>query len=423
MAFAAAAGGRPGPAVLLVPYDLLGEAAGPAPARAASLGRYPLDRVVADPNQVGVAAELLAQAERPLIVAGGGVHLSDAVSALTQLQETGALPVATTAMGKGAVDESHPLSVGVIGYFMGTGGMAKFQRPLVADADVILFVGNRTNQNGTDSWALFPRGAKYIHLDIDGQEVGRNYEALRLVGDAKLTLAALTHELQRRDLSRRQAARGALAERIADGRRRHQAEAKALLAASGQPARPERLMAELARRLTDDSIVVADASYASIWVANYLPARTAGMRFLTPRGLAGLGWGLPMALGAKLARPDSPVLCVVGDGGFAHVWSELETARRNRLKIVVTVLNNQILGYQKHAEDVLFGAHTSAIYFEPVDHAAIARACGLNGVRVENPAEYGPALDRALAADATTVIDVITDPAAHPPITSFEGRL
>ena len=122
------------------------------------------------------------------------------------------------------------------------------------------------------------------------------------------------------------------------------------------------------------------------------------MRFLTPRGLAGLGWGLPMALGAKLARPDSPVLCVVGDGGFAHVWSELETARRHRLNVVVTVLNNQILGYQKHAEDVLFGAHTSAIYFEPVDHAAIARACGLNGVRVEDPAEYGPALDRALAA-------------------------
>jgi acetolactate synthase-1/2/3 large subunit len=423
MAFAAAAGGRPGPVVLLVPYDLFGEAAGAAPARAASLGRYPLDRMVADPAMVAAAAELLERAEQPLVVAGGGVHLSDAVPELAQLQQTGALPVATTTMGKGAVDESHPLSVGVIGYFMGTGGMAKFQRALVAEADVILFVGTRTNQNGTDSWTLFPRDARYIHLDIDSQEVGRNYEALRLVGDAKLTLAALTQELQGHDLARRQAGRRALAERIADGRRRHAKEAEALLAARAPPARPERLMAELARRLTDDAIVVADASYASIWIANYLPARKAGMRFLTPRGLAGLGWGLPMALGAKLARPDSPVLCVVGDGGFAHVWSELETARRNRLNVVVTVLNNQILGYQKHAEDVLFGAHTSAIYFEPVDHAAIARACGLNGVRVEDPAEYGPALDRALAADTATVIDVITDPSAHPPITSFENRL
>jgi acetolactate synthase-1/2/3 large subunit len=423
MAFATAAGGRPGPAVLLAPYDLLAETAAPAPPRRATLGRYPLDRVAADPAQVAAAAALLAAAERPLVVAGGGVHLSDAVPELVCLQETCGLPVATTTMGKGTVDERHPLTIGVVGYFMGTGGMAKFQRPLVADADVILFVGTRTNQNGTDSWTLFPRGASYIHLDIDGQEVGRNYEALRLVGDAKLTLAALTQELQRGDLTRRRAARAALAARIADGRRQHQAEAKAMLTSGARPVRPERLMAELARRLTDDSIVVADASYASIWIANYLPAGRAGMRFLTPRGLAGLGWGLPMALGAKLARPADTVFCVVGDGGFGHVWSELETARRHRLKVIVTVLNNQILAYQKHAEDVLFGAHTSAIYFEPVDHAAIARGCGLAAVRVEDPADYGPALDRALAAETATVVDVVTDPAAYPPVTAFEGRL
>jgi acetolactate synthase-1/2/3 large subunit len=114
---------------------------------------------------------------------------------------------------------------------------------------------------------------------------------------------------------------------------------------------------------------------------------------------------------------------VVGDGGFGHVWSELETARRHNLKVIVTVLNNQILGYQKHAEDVLFGAHTSAIDFGPVDHAAIARACGLGGVRIENPSDYGPALEAALTAECTTVIDVITDPDAYPPITAFEGRL
>jgi acetolactate synthase-1/2/3 large subunit len=423
MAFAAAAGGRPGPAVLLVPFDLFAETAAPAPARGASPGRYPLDRTVADPAQVAAAAELLANAERPLVVAGGGVLLSEAVPELVRLQEECGLPVATTTMGKGAVDESHPLSLGVIGYFMGTGGMARFQRPLIEEADVILLVGTRMNQNGTDSWTLFPRGATYVHLDIDGLEVGRNYEALRLVGDAKLTLAALAEALRRRDLARRHAARPTLAARIAEGREKHRTEARALLSSSAQPARPERLMAELARRLDDDSIVVADASYASIWVANYLPARRAGMRFLTPRGMAGLGWGLPMALGAKLAAPASTVFCVVGDGGFGHVWSELETARRCRLRVIVTVLNNQILAYQKHAEDVLFGAHTSAIYFEPVDHAAIARACGLDGVRVEDPADYGPALDQALRAEAATVIDVVTDPAAYPPVTSFEGRL
>jgi acetolactate synthase-1/2/3 large subunit len=139
--------------------------------------------------------------------------------------------------------------------------------------------------------------------------------------------------------------------------------------------------------------------------------------------MAGLGWGLPMALGAKLAAPDRQVHCLVGDGGFAHVWSELETSRRHSLPVTVTVLNNQILGYQKHAEDLLFGAHTNAVDLQPVDHAAIARACGVRGRRVENPADYAAALAEATAARETTVIDVIVDPEAYPPISSFEGKL
>ena len=171
MAFTAAASGRPGPAVLLCPLDLIGEARSGGQARGAVLGRYPLDRTVADPAAVAEAAALLADAKAPLIVAGGGVHSSGAATALARLQEECSLPVATTAMGKGSVDETHPLSLGVIGYFMGSGGMAKFQRPLVEGADVILFVGNRTNQNGTDSWSLFPKGARYIHLDVDPMEI------------------------------------------------------------------------------------------------------------------------------------------------------------------------------------------------------------------------------------------------------------
>jgi acetolactate synthase-1/2/3 large subunit len=421
MAFAAAAGGRPGPAVLLCPYDLIGLPSAPSGGRQARLGLYPLDRVVADPARIAEAAALLAAAERPLVVAGGGVHLSDAAAELARLQQDCALPVATTTMGKGTVDERHPLSVGVIGYFMGPGGMARHQRQLVEEADVILLVGNRTNQNGTDSWRLLPRTARIIHLDIDGGEVGRNYEALRLVGDAKLTLGALAAALGVSDLRRRYAARPALERRIAEGRRLHRAEAEPLLRSAARPIRPERLMGELAKLLRPDDIVVADASYASIWTTNYLTALAPGMRFLAPRGLAGLGWGLPMALGAKLAAPERRVFCLVGDGGFAHVWSELETARRHRLAVTVTVLNNQILGYQKHAENVLFGAHTDAVDFQPVDHAAIARACGLPGQRVEDPEAYGAALAEAAASGTTTVIDAIIDPDAYPPITSFEG--
>jgi len=422
MAFTAATTGRPGPAVLLVPYDLINESSVAASARSENLGHYPIDRTLADPARIERAADLLAQAERPLIYAGGGVHSSGAHDALAALQESAHLPVATTTMGKGSVAEGHPLSLGVIGYFMGPRGMARHQRPLVDEADVILLVGNRTNQNGTDSWKLLPRTAQIIHLDIDGQEVGRNYEALRLVGDAKLTLEALTAALHKRDLAKRKAARASLEARIAEGRQRHEAEAKPMLSADASPIRPERLMAELDRVLTPDHIVVADASYASIWSANFLHSRKAGQRFLTPRGMAGLGWGLPMAIGAKLARPQAPVFCLAGDGGFAHVWSELETARRNKLPLVLAVLNNQILGYQKDAEDVIFGDHTSAVFFEPVDHAMIARACGCRGLRIERAQDIAPALKDGFASNEVTVLDIVTDPAARPPITSFEGH-
>jgi len=181
-------------------------------------------------------------------------------------------------------------------------------------------------------------------------------------------------------------------------------------------------MADLERLLSTEDIIVSDASYASIWTTNYLPAMRAGSRFLSPRGLAGLGWGFPMALGAKLAAPERRVFCLVGDGGFAHVWSELETARRHGIAVVLTVLNNQTLGYQRHAEDVLFGAHTSAVDFTPVDHAAIARACGLSGIRVTNAGDYADALRQAAANGQTTVIDVLVDPDAHPPITMFDNK-
>jgi acetolactate synthase-1/2/3 large subunit len=191
---------------------------------------------------------------------------------------------------------------------------------------------------------------------------------------------------------------------------------------SSMPMRPERLMADIDTVLTPETIVVADASYSSIWIANYLTARAAGQRFLTPRGMAGLGWGLPFAIGAQFAAPDSKVICVSGDGGFGHVWSELETLVRYRLPVVLIVLNNQILGYQKHGETVAFNTHTEAVEFMPVDHAAIARACGCAGIRIEDSAAFLPALNEALRSDGPTLIDAIVDETAYPPITSFGDR-
>ncbi len=420
MAFTAAASGRPGPAVLLVSMELLAEREEQAVAapRQASLGHFPLDRVQPDPDVIAAAATLLAQARAPFVYAGGGVIGSGAQAELRALQEIACLPVATTTMGKGGVDEAHPLSMGVIGYFMAKRGMAKFAKPLVTDADVVLLVGNRTNQNGTDSWTLLPRGATYIHIDIDEIEIGRNYESIRLKGDAQLTLRALNEALARQDLTRRRAARPQLEEKLADAKERHQVEVAAVTQSTASPIRPERFMAELEKQLADDHIVVADASFSSIWVANYLRA-TGQRRFITPRGQAGLGWGFPMALGARIGQPERPVFCVVGDGGFGHVWSELETARRHGIRVVVAVMNNGILGYQKHAEDAGLGRHTNVCDFVDVDHAAIARACGVKGLRLERSTDIAGVIAEALATDGPVLIDVIADPAAMPPVAVF----
>ena len=420
MAFTAAASGRPGPAVLLVSMELLAERdenAGVAP-RNVSIGRYPLDRVQPASDLIDAAADLLANAKAPFVYAGGGVIGSGAQSELRTLQELAHLPVATTTMGKGGVDETHPLSMGVIGYFMATRGMAKFAKPLVTNADVVLLVGNRTNQNGTDSWTLLPRDATYIHIDIDEIEIGRNYESLRLKGDAKLTLNALNEALAKKDLNKRASARAGLEIALASAKSHHRAEIAEVTQSNAAPIRPERFMAELEKQLANDHIVVADASFSSIWVANYLRA-THERRFITPRGQAGLGWGFPMALGARIGQPDRPVFCIVGDGGFGHVWSELETARRHGIKVVVAVMNNAILGYQRHAEDAGLGRHTNICDFEPVDHAAIARACGVKGIRLERPEDIADVIADAIAADGPVLIDVIADPAAMPPVTVF----
>jgi acetolactate synthase I/II/III large subunit len=168
--------------------------------------------------------------------------------------------------------------------------------------------------------------------------------------------------------------------------------------------------------------VVADASYATNWSTAFLTAKTSNMRFLSPRGMAGLGWGVPMALGAKLARPDAQVFAIVGDGGFGHCWAELETARRMKIDVTTIVLNNGILGYQAHAENVHYGDHTDACEFQAVDHAAIARACGCHAERVVDPSEVGPALRRAREAGGVCLIEVMTDPGAFPPLSLFEGK-
>lgn len=202
-------------------------------------------------------ARLIATARSPLVVAGGGVHSSGAVAELAALQEIAHLPVVTTNMGKGAVDESGPLSLGVAANVTGERGPAHFHLPLISGADVVLLVGTRTNENGTEGWTLTSRDATYVHIDVDPLEVGRNYESLRLLGDAPAALADLTAALAATDLTPRLARSEELRATIAAGRQRHFEAVTSLLESGETPIAPERLFAELGRLLDPDDIVVA----------------------------------------------------------------------------------------------------------------------------------------------------------------------
>ncbi|MGD9478637.1 acetolactate synthase catalytic subunit [Shinella sp. G-2] len=419
-AFTAATSGRPGPVALLLPADLLrAEIRHPECRRTANLGVWPLDRARPCDEALGQAAQWIVEAERPILIAGGGVHAAGAAAALSRLQELASLPVCTTNMGKGAVDEHHPLSAGVLGALTGPRSLGAFTRTFVETADLVVLVGTRTNQNGTDSWRQISPTARIIHIDVDPCEIGRTYEALRLVGDAAITIEALADAIAPMDLDKRRARRGELEREIARCWSSFEEARRSVYESDSSPIRPERIMRELQPWLDQGLTMVADASYSSMWVTGQLRAPKAGARFITPRGLAGLGWGLPLAVGAKLARPGSPVVALVGDGGFAHSWAEMETIVRLHIPVTIIVLNNGILGFQRDAETVKFGRFTTACHFSPVEHTAIAQACGCDAAYVSDPSQLATVLERAIGSNRPNLIEVVTDPDAHPPLSLF----
>lgn len=420
-----ARGGVPGPVVLLTPADvLLDEVESTAmddggTDRPVETLAFPADRAVPAPERTKAAIDALSRAVRPLIIAGGGVHRSGATESLREFAREHRIPVATTNMGKGAVDEDDELSLGVIGNAMAPRSTTHGMDRIIADADVILIVGARMNENGTDSWTLFPTSATYLQIDIDPVELGRNYPAIRLLGDVDATLRQLGAEARAREPFQPDYDADAMARQIAQVKDAARATLSENVDYDQTPIRPERIVRDLAGVVPEDAILVADASYSTIWLSNYFHAAGGQYDFVEPRGMAGLGWGFPMAIGAKVAHPDREVVCLTGDGGFGHVWQEMETLARMDRKVTVILLDNGILGFQKHAEIAKYQGTTTATEFAQVDHAGIAKAAGIDAFDVSDPSELGPAFSKALASEGSTLIVVKTDPRAYPPITSF----
>ena len=368
-----------------------------------SFTHRPAFRPEASPDTVLRAAQRLSGAQRPVIVAGGGVTSSQAEQEVVELAEMLSIPVATSLNAKGAITDNHPLSVGVVGSYS-----RWCANRVVAEADLVLFVGSHTGSQVTNEWRIPAEGTPVIQIDIDPSELGRSYpNEVSLHGDAKATLRKLIEALEpiggRNDwVSRAQ-------ELVKDWRE----EVAPRSNSEAVPIIPERLCNELTKFLPEDSILVSDTGHAGIWTGSMVDLNHPGQGYIRCAG--SLGWGLPGAIGVKCAAPDRPVVCFTGDGGLWYHIGELETAVRYNIPVITVVNNNRGLMQNKRGDDRGYanvdGADSSELWqFNDVDLAKVAESMGALGIRVDRPGDIQSALEQALASGRPAVVDVVTDP-------------
>jgi acetolactate synthase-1/2/3 large subunit len=416
--------GRPGPVHIDVPLNVFVESADVTIPHPSTLRGGVSWRSAGDPESVRRAAELLLKAERPLILAGNGVALAEATSELRQLVDLLQIPVITSPLGKGAVDERSELSLGA------TGRNGPFAANEAArTSDVILALGTRFDDRPTSSWIP---GATYnmpptklIQVDIDPAEMGRNYApAVGIMGDVKLVLQQLLGEVES----------GAAA-----AREKHQAWIKETAAWKAEwtafvekdqrsdavPIRPERLTGELGRVLPSDSIVLADVGVHHNWLVQQLEIGPDAL-FLQAWGFAAMGFGVAGAIGAQFAAPDRPVVAVCGDGGFLMTANAVATAVEYELPITWVVWNNYGYGSIKGQQAGFFGDDREiGTRFRrqgdgelmTTDFSLMAKSMGAEGVTVERPQDLAEQLEQAVASDRPTVLDVRIDASINPAAT------
>jgi acetolactate synthase-1/2/3 large subunit len=410
-AFAVATSGRPGPVLLDVPEDVChGEHDFTAEDFAIdpSTLSVPARRIRPDRADVARAAALIARAKRPLLLVGGGIHLSVGYDALLGFAEAQSIPVAHTMSGKGGIPCTHPLSVGLFGRY------SRIANELIEASDCLVVVGCKLGEIATKRYVLPPETIPLIHLDIVAEEIGRCRAAdVALWGDARAGLEDITEALA--DETRR--ARAARADYVAEIPSRMASwrdDAAERLNSEERPIHMARLCTELNNALPAESILVADGGFAGHWTGLLYDTKSPGRHFIPDRGLASIGYGLPGGIGAALAAPSTPVVAITGDGGFNMMLGELETARRAGIGLTIVVVNNAASGYVKALQHAIFRGRYQSSDLVEMDYAAIARAMGCNGIRVEDPERLGEALRTGLGERTRpTVLDVVVtrDPA------------
>jgi acetolactate synthase I/II/III large subunit len=410
-AFHLAKSGRPGPVLVDVPMDIFS-----ADLPTCSFSRKPASLVspTIDEATAEHVAKLLAEAERPVIYAGGGVLSAKATSALAALAERLEVPVAHSLMGKGCLREDHPLLLGMTG-FWGT----PIANEKCRTADVILAVGTRLAEADSSSWdprytfAIPP--TRLIHLDIDSAEIGRNFPTeMGIVADARLALEAMARAAE----GKAHRNRDGLRESIRSERAEFSAQWQHQWDSDQYPLRPERILSEVRKAMPEDGFIVTDVGWNKNGVAQQFPITVPGT-FVTPSGLATMGFGPSAVLGVKVAQPDRAALALIGDGAFSSNMSVMATAMEAKIPAIWLVMDNCGYGTIAGLEEMHYGWEFGCMFEREgkpyrVDYAAVARACGAKGILIQEASQLGPALREALASGVPSLIQVPMENAPTP---------
>ncbi len=393
-AFHIATTGRPGPVLIDLPKNVQAGVAEVEFTNKIDVRGYKLPEQP-DPAKISEAADLLAKAERPIILVGGGVIWAGASDEIVQMSDLLMAPVASTFMGKGAFPENHPLSLGSIGMH----GNPAANR-LIGEADVLLAVGTRFSDRATANLDSFATGAKKIQIDIDAAEINKNIEVdLPIIADAKaalkMLLAATSKKLQKGEGK-------AWTKRVKEAKE----QLSPLLKELPRDMLPKALLSELRKMLPESGIITTEVGQNQMWSALYLQAlqpRT----FISSGGLGTMGFGFPAAIGAKVACPDRAVVDIAGDGSFIMSEQELACSVMEDIPVTVIVLNNSVLGMVAQWQRTLYNRRYKAISLgKTPDFVKLAEAYGAQGIRATSIEEFRKAVKTALTSKVTTVIDV-----------------
>jgi len=399
-AFYIASTGRPGPVLVDIPKDVQQERAEMEfPERVTIRGYKPV--VNPHPLQVEKAVDLLLSAERPVLLGGGGVNLSNAHEPFRKIAELLMAPVVTTLIGKGAFPENHPLSLGPIGMH----GTAEANR-IVLEADCLLAVGVRFSDRSTGRFDEFCPDAKIIHIDIDPSEIGKNKKVhLPIVGDAKVTLEQIYERLRAKIAQQR--ADSPWMKRVQEVREEVQRNAKL---DSTNNFLSVQVIKKIRELLPPEGILTTEVGKHQMFAEIHykvIKPRT----WITSTGLGTMGFGFPASIGAKIAKPDVPVVDLAGDGSFCMTENSLAVCVEEKIPVVVVILDNRSLGMVEQWQRLFYNRRYSSSRFgNTPDFVKLAEAYGAVGLRATTIQEFEKAFKRALVSDVVTVIDVLVSP-------------